>query len=477
VSKAGILSRPFLFHRAAALLKAKIRYANLAAMANRRKRILLLTTTSMLMILMIARRPAHANTDSRVNELFNALRDGRFDAATAHFDSTMKAGLSADQLSDVWLKIVGSEGNLERWKIVKRGKTAGIDVVSVELTFDRGQLISTVSVRPGTDEIAGLYFRPTAGDPPASSPATSPPYADASKFRAEPVSVGAAPWKLPGILTVPTGNGPFPAVVLLAGSGPQDRDETIGPNHIFKDLAEGLSSRGIVVLRYDKRTYAYRGLNPQKITVEEEIIHDGVEAVKLLRANRQVAQDRIYVIGHSLGAAMAPEVAKKAWPVAGIVMLAPSGRKLPAAIVQQMRYLHEASPKELIEIEREADEISAHKMPPSQNFFGAPASYYYDLDARDEVALARSLDVPILILHGSRDYQVLDQDIRSWQTGLKGDAKVQVDTFPSLNHLFIAGTGKPGPAEYSTPSHVDPAVIGTIASFIANGPAPQAAAN
>ena len=112
-------------------------------------------------------------------------------------------------------------------------------------------------------------------------------------------------------------------------------------------------------------------------------------------------------------------------------------------------------------------------MPPQQFFFGAPASYYYDLDARDEVAIARSLDLPILIIRGGRDYQVLDEDIRVWQNGLKGDAKVRVDTLPTLNHLFIAGTGKPGPAEYAAPGHVDVAVIGTIASFIANaGAAP-----
>jgi hypothetical protein len=166
---------------------------------------------------------------------------------------------------------------------------------------------------------------------------------------------------------------------------------------------------------------------------------------------------------------MAPEVARKARPVAGIVMLAPSGRKVPAVVVQQVRDIGQASPKELAEIERQADEISVHKMPPAQFFFGATASYYYDLDARDEVAIARTLDVPILILHGSRDYQVIDEDIRIWQNGLKGDAKVQIDTFPALNHLFIAGAGKPGPADYETPGHVDVAVIGTIASFIANG--------
>ena len=93
------------------------------------------------------------------------------------------------------------------------------------------------------------------------------------------------------------------------------------------------------MLRYDKRTYAYKTLDPQKTTVKEEVIDDGVAAVKLLRARPEVAHDRIFVVGHSLGAMLAPDVASKARPVAGIVMLAPGGRKLPAVVVQQMRYL------------------------------------------------------------------------------------------------------------------------------------------
>jgi len=459
-------------------LKAKIRYANLAGMTKARTFLLVVIFT--LEGVMSGSIPANASDNIRVDELFTALRDGKFSEATAHFDSTMKAALSADQLSAVWLQIVAADGKLENWKVLSHGILAGTDVSSVVLAFDHGKVMATVAVRPQTGEISGLYFRPLTTQPSASSPATSPPYADATKFRSEAVTVGKDPWKLSGILTIPVGDGPFPAVVLLAGSGPQDRDETIGPNHVFKDLAEGLSTRGIVVLRYDKRTYAYKTLDPQTTTVKEEVIDDGAAAVGLLRDRGEVARDRIFVLGHSLGAMLAPEVAKAASPIAGIALLAPVGRKLPVMVVQQMRYLGQASPDELAALERQADEISAHKMPPSQFFFGAPAAYYYDLDARDEVALARTLDVPILIVHGGRDYQVTDEDIRNWQTGLKGDAKVQVETFPSLNHLFIVGIGKPGPAEYETPGHVDGAVIGAIASFVTNtggASPPQAASN
>jgi dienelactone hydrolase len=406
--------------------------------------------------------------DVAVDHVFSAIHDGNFTAATKDFSARMKA-LSPAGLKGSWNQVYSGEGPLLSWKIFERQTLLkGNLELRVQLRFRRSTANSVVVVAAQTGEIRSLLFK---------LPVTEPSYAAHAKFRSEDVNVGS--YELPGTLTIPNGKGPFPAVVLIQGSGPNDRDETVGANHPFADIAEGLSSRGIVVLRYDKRTYAVWNIDPQKITVDVEVIQDGVAAVALLRARRDVAQDRIFVIGHSLGAMLAPEIAKKAWPVAGLVMLAPSGRKLPQLIVEQSRFLGQASPTQLSEIEREAAEISAHKMPATQTFLNAPASYYYDLDARDEVAIARSLDVPILILHGSRDYQVIDEDIRDWQNGLKGDAKVQVDTLPSLNHFFMAGQGKPTPAEYYAPGHVDAAVIATIASFInqAGAPAHQAAAN
>jgi dienelactone hydrolase len=426
------------------------------------------------LVLALAILPARCSADvddTAVDQLFSAFRDKDFSGATAHFSARMKAALSPATLEAAWSQTYAAQGPLLSWKILDRQNLPGGDEVSVQLTFQSSTAISTLAVASQTGEIGSLFFKLAH----SNAPVTAPPYAEQAKFHSEDVTVGR--YKLPGTLTIPNGKGPFPAVILVHGSGPNDRNETIGANHPFADIADGLSSQGIAVLRYDKRTLMHSAM---VATVEDEVIDDAVAAVQLLRARPDVLGDRIFVVGHSLGAVLAPEIAKKAWPVAGIVLLAPSGRKLPQIIVQQARFLGQASPAQLAELERQADELSAHKMPPSETFLGATASYFYDLDARDEVAIARSLDVPILILHGGRDYQVIEEDIRIWQNGLKGDAKVQVETFPSLNHLFIAGEGKPGPAEYDTPGHVDRAVIGTIASFIENGggpPARQAASN
>jgi dienelactone hydrolase len=419
-----------------------------------------------LAILPATRSAAKAGDDDvLVDHFFSAIRDGNFNAATKHFSKRMQA-LSPPGLKGSWNQVYAQEAPMLGWKIFQHQNLPDShDEISVQLKFHYATANSIIVVNSQTGEITSVLFK---------LPATVAPYSDRTKFDSDDVTVGA--YRLPGTLTIPKGKGPFPAVVLIQGSGPNDRDETVGANHPFADLADGLSSRGIIALRYDKRTYA-RGNLKTALTVDNEVVEDAVAAVRMLRARRDVEQDRIFVIGHSLGAMLAPEIAKKAWPVAGIVMLAPSGRKLPQLMVEQARFLGQSSPGQLAEIEQQADQLSAHKLPATQTFFGAPASYYYDLEARDEVAIARSLDVPILILHGSRDYPAIGEDIRDWQTGLKGDAKVQVKTFPGLNHLFIVATDKPAPTEYFAPGHVDAAVIGTIASFIENGGSTSAAAS
>ncbi len=394
-----------------------------------------------------------------VDQLYSAIRDGNFSGATANFNPRMKAALTPDKLQTAWQQTFGNEGPLRSWTIVARTPIPGGDENAIELEFDHSKAMSTVAVASATGQIGSLVFKL----PKSNAAATSPPYADASKFHSEHVTLGETPDKLPATLTIPHGTEPFPAVVLVHGSGPHDRDESIGPNHPFKDIAEGLSSRGIIVLRYDKRTLLH---SYGSVTIDDEVVIDAVAAVAQLRSQRAVDRNRIFILGHSLGAVLAPEIASKARPVAGIIMLAPSGRKIEQVLVQQIRYLHEASPEQLVQIERQADEISQRTMPPTEKWLGAPASYYYDLDNRDEVAIARTLGIPILILHGARDYQVIDQDIEVWQKGLKGVARVKFEELPKLNHLFIAGEGAPGPAEYETAGHVDISVIDAITSFI-----------
>ncbi len=398
--------------------------------------------------------------DDRVNQMLEAIRDAKFAAAEEHFDATMKSGLPPNALEDLWQQKTASLGALTQWRIVGRSETSGVMVRIVNLDFATAPKAFALRLAVNASgQIAGLFFI-AAGAEPVSF---AVPYIRPASFTSRQVSIGSGESALGGTLTVPVGAGPFPAAVLVHGSGPQNRDEAILANHPFKDIAEGLSSDGIVVLRYDKRTWAHPGtLRP--VTVDTEIIDDAVAATSLLRNQPEVNREKVFVIGHSLGAGLAPEIATRAH-ADGIVMLAPPGVPVPQTIVRQFRYLH-APPAEISATDRKARLLMTKSLPPTDFFYGAPASYWYDLDSRDEVGFARKLGKPILILRGDRDFQVVDDDIQVWRVGLKGSPRVSIETLPRLDHLFIAGDGKPSPDEYSIPNYVATEVIARIARFI-----------
>ena len=175
----------------------------------------------------------------------------------------------------------------------------------------------------GRGRISGLSFRPSTA---AVSEYRPPAYVDRNAFNETDVTIGNGEWALPGALTIPRGAGPFPGVVLVHGSGPNDRDESLGPNKIFRDLAWGLASRGVAVLRFDKRTFAHKSkYTPElipKITVKEEVVDDVLPAIDLLKGRQKIDPARIFILGHSLGGNLAPWIGSEDKSLAGLIIMA-----------------------------------------------------------------------------------------------------------------------------------------------------------
>lgn len=401
-------------------------------------------------------------SDRTAAALLTAMKAQNYAAAFEMFDATMKDAVSEEKLRAVWSAQVGTFGPLVSWTITQRSQAQGKDIRIALLKFDHGALQATVAVEPGTQSVVGFLLKPA----PSTKAAPPAPYVDPSKFRSVDVSIGSAPFVLGGTLTVPMSLGRSPGVVLVHGSGPQDRDETVGANKVFQDLAEGLASRGIEVLRYDKRTFVYGAQLGDSISVDDEVIVDAAAALAALRARPEVDPDRLFVIGHSMGAQLAPEIAMRAAPVAGVVLLAPPGRPPWELLLSQLHYLN-APAKEVAEVESKVARLKAGTLG-SEKLLGAPQAYWKNLAAHDGIAAAKKLGKPVLVLRGERDYQVIDADMDAWRQDLAGTPSAEIAVMPGDNHLFIPGSGKPGPAEYEKPGHVDARVIDKIAAFLSS---------
>jgi dienelactone hydrolase len=418
--------------------------------------------------------------EQRARELIDQLAAGEYEAARQHFDRTMRTALSQSKLQEVWETIQAQAGSYEKQGEARFENQQNYRIVYIPTRFSLTALDTKV-VFNDKGQISGLFFQP-ASDSTAMAPEYQPPpYADPDTFTEEEVTVGAEGWKLPGTLTLPAGAGPFPAVVLVHGSGPNDRDETIGPNRIFKDLAWGLATQGIAVLRYEKRTREYADQftaeQISSLTVKEEVIDDALAAVEWLQARPEIDPGRVYLAGHSLGATLAPRIAAQTERLAGIIMLAPAARNLEDLMVEQTKTLansdgviDEDEQKHIAELEELVKQIKelpeARNVDPDALILGAGPAYWLDLLGYDPLGTAATLDLPVLILQGERDYQVTMTDFELWRTTLTGIENVTLRSYPTLNHLLIAGEGPSLPEEYQIPGHVDEQVIQTITEFI-----------
>lgn len=388
--------------------------------------------------------------DTVATSLIDDLRAGRAAEAHARLGAKAQAALPPEALLSAWQQTTGSLGAWEKTELTRTAQQSGLTVLNHAVRFAKGGVETTTAVDPKLEKAEGFFIRPLAAQTPAA-------YVKPETFDSSDVVVGRAPFQLPGTLTVPRGKGPFPAVVLVHGSGPSDRDERVGAIAPFKDLAEGLSSRGVMVLRYDKRTFVHgKALVGKPITLDQEVIDDALLAVELLAARRDTA--KIFVVGHSLGAALAPEIASRSKRVAGAVLLAPPARKPKDIILQQLRYLGTPEDK-VAETERAFAD-------PTGTILGASAAYWSELAKKEPIAVARKLGKPILVLRGARDYQVIEEDLAAWKAGLSGIPNTEVLTLEKANHLFVEGEGKSMPAEYALPGHVAVDVVTRIAAFM-----------
>jgi uncharacterized protein len=410
----------------------------------------------------------------RAKLLVDQLNRGEFAKAVEPFDAKMQEVMPAGKLKQTWETLTKQVGAFKEAGGTRKEMRGKYEMIFVGCTFEKMKLDMRVAFDP-EHKIAGFGFQP----PKPLVDYKAPDYVKPESFHESEVTLNAnGEWPLKGTLSVPVGAGPFPAIVFVHGSGSHDRDESLGPNKPFRDLAGGLASRGIAVLRYDKRNYIHGlKIDVAKFTIQEEVLDDALAAVDLLRKTPNIDPKRVSVLGHSLGAMAAPKLAATDAHIAGIVILAGAARPLEDVVIDQLTYISslpgpsgegakELLPKMKEQLARVKDPKLLAEMPDSEKPMGMPAKYWVSLRILDPAPTAGKLNCRVLVLQADRDYQVTLEDFALFEKALAGKPNATLKRFANLNHLFMEGTGKATPAEYEETGHVAREVIDTIAAWL-----------
>ncbi len=404
------------------------------------------------------------------------LVEGDFYGASRRFDQDLLQALPEAKVKETWQQVISQVGTFQVIPNIQAVESQDYVVVTATCQFEKMALDMRLTYNQG-GQIAGLNFQP------AVTPYYPPAYVNPAAFHEVEVTVGSGEWVLPGTLSLPNSSDrKVPGVVLVHGSGPQDRDETIGPNRPFRDLAWGLASQGIAVLRYEKRTKIHSSkYTPEliaRITSKEEVIDDALSAVQLLRQRAEIDPGQVYLLGHSLGATLAPRIGQQDPKLAGLIIMAAIARPLEDVILDQYTHIYNLSGSlsdsqkaELeqlkLKVARAKDPNLSDHVPATDLPLGIYPAYWLDLRGYRPPEVAKTLPMRIFVLQGGRDYQTsAAEDFPFWQDALAGKGSATLKLYPKLYHLFIAGEGPSTPQEYFVEGHVSEEVIQDVARWI-----------
>jgi dienelactone hydrolase len=397
------------------------------------------------------------------------LMEGDYEKAYSDYphDAAMQAAVSAEKYKEMFDAIKAKNGDFQELGQAYSYEVSGYMAVDVPVKMS-GENFNIEMYFDADNNIAGLKFV-------AYNEKTEEVKMPKSITEQE-LNVDVNDYLLGGTLTLPEGDGPFPLVILVHGSGPNDRDETLFTNKPFRDIAWGLAQRGIAVYRYDKRSLTYNEefQTGYDLTIYDETIDDAVEISKLLMENENIDSDNVYILGHSLGGYALPRIAEGTENAAGYIMMAGSARAPHEMIPEQYEYLfnldgeisdqEQATLDEVYAVVEKIENIDDYEE--TEIFMGMYKAYIKDLLSYDPIETAKAIEKPVLVLQGERDYQVTMTDYNMWLEAFGTSDNWTFNLYPKLNHLMMAGEGVPSNADYSVTSTVDNKVIDDIAEFM-----------
>lgn len=432
-----------------------------------------------ILFLMLFVQTANAQVSkSQVSDLVQYLDTRQYEKVLETVDSSLMEEVSAYEFKMAWEGMLQSLGKFIDTIDFQQENIGFKQVWNVGLAFEKDS-IDLAFYFTESGKLSGFFQRSYAD----KQPYELPDYTKATDFVEIPFVLYSKGYRLPGILTVSAkSKSPTPLLILAHGSGANSKDEKMGPNPVFKDLAYGLASQGVSTFRYDKRSLVYGAKmcsNPDSFTVYEEVIEDILSAIDTFSQDARFKG--IFVLGHSLSGYLIPRVAEKRPGLNGVISAAGPARPLHTLVLEQYNYFQsiDEDPDDWIypikQLQRKIEYMESEEFSYSADAeslpLNLPAAYWMDLKNYDPVKIAREAGLPVLVLQGEKDYQVLMSDFNLWKTGLKDCAKCRFISYKNLGHGFFVGADVPGGKQYNKVDHVRKDVIKDIAKFIkANRP-------
>lgn len=397
------------------------------------------------------------------------LQSNETDSVHKYFEESLKEKLTAGQLKTVWTQLQMQAGTLLTFDEAQRDTSMVRPLYTVEMAFEKMNLQLRLPF-DSLGQLVGFFMAPGK----SKTVYTSAVY-DAKNYTEKALFVSSGKYKLKAILTLPDNSTNPPVAILVHGSGPHDMDETIDPNKPFKDLAVGFAKNGIATLRYDKRTFTYAKdfMGAARYTPDEEVNDDALAAIILCRETKETASSKLFLMGHSLGALMAPYIATQTKDLSGIILMGGNARPLEDVYYDQVNFilgqdsLTYDEQRKLADIRKQCDRVKQpldETLDPSLLPLQLAPSYWNWLRTYKQTDVASKLSLPILILQANNDYQVTKKEFELWKLALGKNKNVTFKDYPGLFHLFIKGKGLP--SDYEQTGHVEEQVISDMSDWI-----------
>ncbi|MGD6843006.1 alpha/beta fold hydrolase [Bacillus infantis] len=428
---------------------------------------------------------AQADYEKAAAEFVRHAGAEKWEEAYPMLSSQLQKYVTKELLPYFWSGLTAPLGKVQKSEF-KRLEEDGVHKKAIFMMTAENGAYELILRMNGEGRIDEFFFDPVM--PGVSF--TEPDYHHPENYSEKQMVIGEGEFALPGVLTVPKGEGPFPAVVLVHGSGSNDRDEKAYSYKPFRDIAVGLANEGIAVLRYDKRTRVHplkSSLTPG-FSIQEETVEDANLAVERLLAEKEIDHDQIFVLGHSQGGFALPLILEndKQDNIKGAIGVAGPAGKFQGLLLWQM----EEAVKRAEKMNAPAEQLQAVKANlalyqeqfailnnPAYSKDNIPASFklqnpywWFDLRDYEPTELAEKQDVPMLLLQGGKDIQVPASELDEWKKALAHREDVDYKLYPDMFHMLGNYGGIPdGATEYLTPGNVPQSFISDVAQWIKTG--------